>query len=201
MVDWFSFFREICEAYMMKVSEQFEGPGIECEIDESKIGKRKYHRGCRVESDWVFGGREKFEKSNIYMFVVKNLTRDELLTLIKKWIKPGSIIHSNCWKPYETLGQEGYTHLKVNHIIQFTNPETGANTNCIENAKQVQPSYGTVHAHVQSYLAQHLWRRTFRTRNTSSRFSTLWYRLSIKKPGMYQGSCNKLDITTSTSPY
>ncbi len=164
-VDWFSFCREICEAYMMKVSEPIGGPGIECEIDESKFGKRKYHRGHRVEGDWVFGGREKFDKSKIFMFVVKNRTRDELLPLIKKWIKPGSIIHSDCWKPYDTLGQEGYTHLKVNHSIQFTNPETGANTNHIENewrhAKQAQPSYGTVHAHVQSYLAQHLWRRKF----------------------------------------
>ncbi len=94
------------------------------------------------------------------MFVVKNRTGDELLPLIKKWIKPGSIIHSYCWKLYDTHGQEDYTHLKVNHSIQFTNPETGANTNPIENewrhAKQAQPSYGTVHALVQSYLAQNL---------------------------------------------
>ncbi len=139
----------------MKVNEPIEVAAIECKIDKSKFGKRKYHRGHRVEGDCVFGSHEKFGKSNIFMFVVKTCTRDELL--------PGSIIHSDCWKLYDTLGKEGYTHLKVNHNIQFSNPETGANTNHIENewrhTKQAQPSYGTVHAHVQSYLDQHLWRR------------------------------------------
>ncbi len=140
---------------MMKVSEPIGGPGIECEIDESKFGKRKYHRGHRVEGNWVFGSHEKFDKSKMFMSVVKNQTTDEWLPFIKKWIKRGSIVHSDCWKPYDTLGQEGYTHLKVNHSIQFTNPETDANTNHIENEWQAQPSY------VLSYLAQHLWRRKF----------------------------------------
>ncbi len=92
---------------MMKVSEPIGGPGIECEIDKSKFEKRMYHRRHRVEGDWVFGGRKEFDKSKIFMFVVKNRTRDGLLPLIKKWIKPGPIIHSDCWKPHDTLGQEG----------------------------------------------------------------------------------------------
>ncbi len=148
---------------MMKVGERSGGSSIDCETDKRKCWKRKYHRGHRVEGNWVFGSCEKFYK--IFMFVIKNRTRDELLPLIKMWIKPGSIIHSDCWTLYDTLGQDGYTHLKVNHSIQFTNPATGANTNYIENewthATQAQPSYGTVLAHVQLYLAQHLWKMKF----------------------------------------
>jgi hypothetical protein len=29
------------------------------EVDESKFGKRKYHRGHRVEGVWVIGGVER----------------------------------------------------------------------------------------------------------------------------------------------
>ena len=33
--------------------------GKEVEIDESKLGKRKYKRGRAVDGHWVFGGMEK----------------------------------------------------------------------------------------------------------------------------------------------
>ena len=37
-------------------SEPIWGPGKTVEIDESKFGKTKYHRGKLVEGGWVFGG-------------------------------------------------------------------------------------------------------------------------------------------------
>jgi hypothetical protein len=37
-------FREICEISCMKKSEPIGGIGLIVEIDETKIGKRKYHR-------------------------------------------------------------------------------------------------------------------------------------------------------------
>ena len=35
------------------------GPGIVVEIDESKFGKKKYHRGHPVEGVWDLGGVER----------------------------------------------------------------------------------------------------------------------------------------------
>ena len=61
-VEWTLFFHECCFTKMIEDSEQIEGPGIEVEIDESKFGKRKYYRGHRVEGQWIFGGREKYNK-------------------------------------------------------------------------------------------------------------------------------------------
>jgi len=43
------------------------GVGEVVEIDESKFGKRKYHRGKRVEGTWVFGG---YQRSNGRVFMV-----------------------------------------------------------------------------------------------------------------------------------
>lgn len=40
-------------------NEKIGGPGRTVEIDESKFGKRKYHRGKRVDGVWVFGGIER----------------------------------------------------------------------------------------------------------------------------------------------
>ena len=39
----------------------------------------------------------------------------------KKWIKPGTIIVSDCWKAYYNLEKYGYTHRTVNHSKEFVN--------------------------------------------------------------------------------
>jgi len=58
-VNWASFCREvICNALILN-KQKLGGPGIEVEIDESKFGRRKYHKGHRVEGQWVFGMFER----------------------------------------------------------------------------------------------------------------------------------------------
>ena len=128
---WFMFFRESCIYSVMEQSEQIGGNGVEVEIDESKFGKRKYHRGHKVEGQWVFGGCEKYNKHKIFMIPVHNRKATMLLPLIKKWIAPGSIIHSNCWKAYSDLTKIEYMHVTVNHSKEFVNRDNAACTNAI----------------------------------------------------------------------
>lgn len=42
-VDWYNFYRELCDEIMMQSSSMIGGPGKRVQIDESKFGKRKYH--------------------------------------------------------------------------------------------------------------------------------------------------------------
>lgn len=69
-VDWASFCREVVfDAYVIN-GQKIGGPGVVVEIDESKFGKRKYHRGHYVEGQWVFGGYER-GTGRIFMVAVE----------------------------------------------------------------------------------------------------------------------------------
>ena len=62
----------------------------------------KYHRGKKVEGQWVFGGVER-ESGKCFLVPVMDRTAVTLMDLIFKWIKPGSIIISDCWKSYSKI--------------------------------------------------------------------------------------------------
>ena len=72
-VDWDRFCREVCEIVLMEESCKLGEPGKTVQI-ESKIGKRKYHRGHHVEGQWVFGG---IEEGSRRCFIVPVETRSE----------------------------------------------------------------------------------------------------------------------------
>ena len=63
IVYWYNIWREVCVSILEKFSQQIGGTGKEVEIDESKFGKRKYHKGRRVDGVWVFAGIERETKN------------------------------------------------------------------------------------------------------------------------------------------
>ena len=52
--------------------EQIGGNGVVVEIDESKFGKVKYHRGHRVDGVWVLGGVERTPEKRTFLIVIKD---------------------------------------------------------------------------------------------------------------------------------
>ncbi|XP_028412951.1 uncharacterized protein LOC114535832 [Dendronephthya gigantea] len=160
VVDWDSFCREICEVNYLECEEKIGGPGKRVQIDESKFGKRKYHRGHRVEGQWVFGGIEEGSWKS-FMMAVEDRSEATLLPIIKTFIEKGTTIISDCWKAYSNLEEHGYTHLTVNHSKEFVNRE-GDHTNKIEGhwrqAKAKFPPFSIRKYTFSSYLAEFLWR-------------------------------------------
>ena len=61
-MDWYNLYREVCSEVLIKEDAKIGGPGKTVEIDESKFGKRKYHKGRRKDGVWVFGGIERDTK-------------------------------------------------------------------------------------------------------------------------------------------
>ena len=99
------------------------------------------------------------------MIPVINRKQCTLLPLIKKWIKVGSIIHSDCWKAYCKLPSLGYTHVTVNHSKEFFNEDNAACTNGIESdwrhAKVSMPHYGVHRGMHGAYLAEFMLRQKY----------------------------------------
>nr|XP_022905831.1 uncharacterized protein LOC111417704 [Onthophagus taurus] len=120
---WASFCKEVLLDKYLLYPEKLGGPGSIVEIDESKFGRRKFHRGHPVEGKWVFGGYEG-ETGRVFMEIVEERTPDTLVPIIQKWILPGTIIISNYWKAHNCLERNGYVDLKVNHSITFKDPES-----------------------------------------------------------------------------
>ena len=103
---------------LQEKSERIGGEGRAVQIDESKFGKSKYHRGHHVEGQWVFGGIES-DSSRCFMAVVEKRDEATLSSIIQSWIKPGTTIISDCWKAYCNLKKHGYSHRTVNHPQEF----------------------------------------------------------------------------------
>ena len=129
--------KHFCSIRKSSILENYKlgGVGEIVEIDESKFGKRKYHRGKRVVGKWVLGG---IQRSNGQLFLVEcdDNKRDHntLMRAIIEHVHRGTLIITDKWKGYLHLDKHGYRHEDVNHSRGFVNPTTGAHTNGIEGS-------------------------------------------------------------------
>lgn len=142
------------------------GNGIICQIDESMFKyKQKYNVG-RVSSEyrWVFGIADtSFNPSKYYVELVQNRSRETLMSIILSRIKPGSIIWSDEWRAYRTLGDNNFIHNTVNHRVNFVNPETGVHTQNIESLWnklkiRIKKQYGISTDILNEYLNEWMWK-------------------------------------------
>lgn len=168
----------ICRVFKLLrscVAEDFEnnevkigGPGVEVQLDESKFGKRKNHRGHRVEGCWVFGGVEVTEERKMFAVVVQKRDAKTLNEFILKHVLPGSIVITDGWKGYQLFKKNiNFEHDFVNHSITFKN-ERGKHTNNVEGTWngikiKVKPQ-GRVRRKMRGYLFEFIWRRKNQSR-------------------------------------
>ena len=168
ITEWNEFYREICLSYYIKNPIKIGGPGLVVEIDETCISKRKYNRGRLVSNQqWFFGGVER-GSGRCFIIPVERRDAATLLPIIQDYILPGSTIMSDLWAAYFNVNSlpELYTHLTVNHSVEFVNPDTGAHTQTIEVKwirlkRRHKEELGTDRCLLASYIAQLLWRKTF----------------------------------------
>jgi transposase-like protein len=111
--DWFRCCREEVSRFVRSESEMIGGVGKVIEVDESKFGRRKYRRSRYVKGQWVFGGVER-GSGRTFLETVNDRSAETLIELIKKWIRPGTTLVTDCWAAYRSLPDEGFNHLRVN---------------------------------------------------------------------------------------
>ena len=75
VANWTENYRQLVEWDLHHLDVEYAkigGRGIVVEADESKFGKRKYHRGHRVEGVWVVGGVERTKERRMLAVTVAN---------------------------------------------------------------------------------------------------------------------------------
>ena len=132
---WQQYLRDICTCWLLDNPFKIGGPGKIVQVDESKPGgKRKYNKGRSLgnDPDWLIGVYSTDSKQGCIQ-IVTNRNQKTCRTFLKKHVKPGSIIHSDEWKGYTKLQEDGFMlHETVCHKRNFKDPKTGAHTQGIE---------------------------------------------------------------------
>ena len=169
VTNFFIYFRQLVSQSLEENACVIGGPGIVVEIDETKMGKRKYHRGHRVEGVWLLGGVEKTPQRKCFVIPVPDRTTETIQQAIQSHVLPGSIIRTDCWKSYSYLGSSSeYIHQAVNHSLHFTDPATGVNTNTIEGTwaglKRKVPVRNRVQQGMEGQIMEFIWRRIHQDR-------------------------------------
>jgi hypothetical protein len=147
---------------------QIGGPGIVVEVDESKFGKRKHHRGHPVEGVWVIGGVERGGDRGVFLAQVPDRSAETLMAVIEHHVAAGTTVYSDCWKGYrkEDLQAIGILHETVNHSKFFKDPVTGVHTNTIEGTwsavKRAIPVRHRTTALIDKGLITFIWNRKHR---------------------------------------
>ena len=165
VIDWLNLLRDVCTQYFIDHPLEIGGPGAEVEIDESKFGRRKFHRGRYVEGHWVFGG---VERGTGKAFVVEVPSRDAatLLPIIRRHIRHGTRSFSDEWRAYNAIqAQAGanYDHRTVNHSRYFVDPNNDAHTQNVEaSCKRLFRSLNVMPSRLlDTYFSEYMWRRQF----------------------------------------
>ena len=162
--DFYNHFRQLVSSALSIEDTKIGGVNIEVEIDETKLGKVKYHRGHRVEGVWVLVGIERTDQKKIFLVPVETRDKESLMNIITTHVLPGSIIMTDCWKGYvDIVKYNDYKHFTVNHKYTFKDPETGTCTNAAEGLnsglKRRIPVRNRTKNGIDLHLAEYIWTR------------------------------------------
>ena len=110
---YYNIFREKILRASIREMEVISG---EIEVDESYFGAKRVRgkrgRGAAGKTP-VFGLLKRNGK--VFVSVVKNCSKEEILPIIQGHVLEGSTVHSDGWKAYDGLILNGYDHYRVHH--------------------------------------------------------------------------------------
>jgi transposase len=151
----------------------------EVEMDESYFGgRRKGKRGRGAAGkNVVFGLLERDGK--VYTRVVEGVSADELMGIIRKKTKKGTVYYTDTFRSYNSLKRLG-KHLTVNHSKNLVDKKTKNHINGIEGfwsfAKHILYNYrGVSKYHFPMYLKEVEYRFNHRNDNLFKLFISIHF--------------------------
>ena len=111
--NYYNLFRKLIFEHSLAEEKKESG---EFELDESYFGARRVRgkrgRGAAGKTP-VFGLLKR--EGKVFVKIVPNCSREELMPIIQGKILEGSTIHTDGWKAYDGLIINGYNHYRVFH--------------------------------------------------------------------------------------
>jgi transposase-like protein len=161
---FYNYFRSLVATTLDVEDQIIGGDGIIVEVDETKLGKRKYNRGHRVDGTWVVVGVERTSERRIFLIPVENRNSETLSNIIRNHVHDGSIVHTDYWKGYSSLSNDDrIQHRTVNHKEGFKDKSTGVHTNVVEGTnfaiKRQIAIRNRVRNGIEEHLSEFVWRR------------------------------------------
>ncbi len=165
VTQWYQYYRDVCSHWLVANPYMLGGVGRIVQVDESQVSKRKNNVGRPTDGVWVFGGYQT-DIHRGFFEIVEDRSADTLLPLVRKYITPGTTIHSDHWRSYQQVANipvnPRYRHGRVNHSQNFVDPATGVHTQAVESywgrmKRRLKSLNGISRDNLPSYLDEWLW--------------------------------------------
>ncbi|GAB1610002.1 uncharacterized protein LOC115214241 [Argonauta hians] len=159
--------RDVCERFLEENPEKLGGfhdndEPIVVEVDEINYFHRKYDRGKWPADHWVFAAVER-HSGRCCAIEVPDRERQTLLSIIKRWILPGSRIVTDTRQGYTDIGKEVlYQHDVIGDGDDASSWLTAKHNIC--------KHHGPADTSSPSFLSEFLWRNRIRNGNSFSEF-------------------------------
>ncbi|KFD61561.1 hypothetical protein M514_26249 [Trichuris suis] len=160
---WNRHLRPVVAEALGEAPVQLGGSSKTVEFDESLFSRSKYNRGKRYPQQWVFGGTCR-KTGEAFVVPVEDRSSRTLLPIIQRHVRAGTTVITDEWRAYRCLRREAYTHLRVNHSVNFVDRATGAHTQSVESlwAQAMRGNKrrcGTRRSAFPSHLCEFTWRK------------------------------------------
>ncbi|KAF0365727.1 Transposase, ISXO2-like domain-containing protein [Gigaspora margarita] len=112
IIKFVNLFRDLAIFKLTSKDHIIEGKNIICKIDESEV--------------------ERTKEKKCFFVLTKDREASTLRKIIKQYVRPRSIVHTDHWKGYSHLDQLNIIYHRVNHSKNRIQQGTGVHTNSVE---------------------------------------------------------------------